>query len=419
MRSTNVKKQSIVVLGAGFGGLAAAVTLARALRRDAQLALAYDVVLIDRNDDHVYTPGLYEAATTLRKHAEPLELKRAATVPIADVIAGLPVRFIQDEVTGIDAKALRLTLRDNGSMDAAYLLVALGSKATDFGIPGVWEYAAFLKTFEDALQLRRVLTEQLIDRRDARVLIVGGGAAGVEVAGEIVGFAKHLCARDGRLCNPGVRVIESGSRLIGELPGMGEAAFERLRRFGIYVDFGTKVTKVERDAVTVQQGEKTERWPYDLLIWTAGIAPQDVCHTADVPRDDRGRWLIGEDLRVEGHDRLYAIGDIARITNPAKGRPAPATAYVAIAQGRLAAKNILATLRGKKQGSYTTPARPPMIVPIGGRWAVARLGLATIKGGFAFLFRLAADLRYFFSILPLWRAMGFFANSVRVYIKND
>jgi NADH dehydrogenase len=419
MTSTNVKKQSIVVLGAGFGGLATAVTLARALRRDTALTHAYDIVLVDRNAHHVYTPGLYEAATTLRKHAEPLELKRAATVPIADVIAGLPIRFLQDAVTGIDAQALRVTFRDTPPLDAAHLVIALGSTVTDFGIPGVKAHALFLKTFEDALQLRRVLTEQLIDRRDARVLIVGGGAAGVEVAGEIVGFAKHLCARDGRLCNPGIRIVESGNRLIGELPGMGEAAFARLRQFGIYVDFGTRVTGVEKDAVTVQQGEKTERWPYDLLIWTAGIAPQDVCHTADVPRDDRGRWLVGEDLRVERHDRLYAIGDIARITNPAKGRPAPATAYVAIEQGHLAAKNILATLRGKRQYPYVTPARPPMIVPIGGRWAVAHLGLATLKGGFAFLFRLGADLRYFFSILPFWKAIRFFANSVRVYIKND
>ena len=117
MNAPHTATLRIAIVGAGFGGLAAAMTLGRALRRvpagtrlrrNAAHTQEYDIVLIDRNAEHVYTLGLYEAVTTLRKFAEPIVLKRAATIPTAAAVAGLPIRFVQDAVTHIDAKTLRI-----------------------------------------------------------------------------------------------------------------------------------------------------------------------------------------------------------------------------------------------------------------------------------------------------------------------
>ena len=416
-----MEKERIVILGAGFGGIAAARTLGAAFKRSKTLREKTQIVVIDQRDEHTYTPGLYETATTLRRDAEPLELKRASTMQVTDILAGLPIRFVQDRVDKIDLTGHALRLRDTGTLVYTVLLVAAGSKTTDFGIPGVLEHAVFLKTFTDALHLRRVLTERLIDKRNPKILIVGGGASGVEVAGEIIGFARHLCSRDGRLCDPAVTVLESGDALIrGLSPAVGIKAKQRLKQLGADVVFGARVTEVRQDDVVVTfKDGKTATLPYKLLIWTAGIEPESVCGSADIATDKRGRWLVDEELRVQGRESVYAVGDITVINNPKTAAATPATAYVAIGQGKLAARNILADLTDTTRRRYRPPARTPMVIPIGGKWAIAHYKPLVFTGFIAFLLRLGIDLRYFLTILPLRKALRFFATSTRMYFRND
>ena len=123
-------QEQIVILGAGFGGITAARTLGKAVKRSKALRERVRIVLIDKRNEHTYTPGLYETATTLRRDAEPLELKRASTIRISDLLADLPVHFVQDRVEKIDLPARTLTLRDTGTLTFTKLLVAAGSRAT-------------------------------------------------------------------------------------------------------------------------------------------------------------------------------------------------------------------------------------------------------------------------------------------------
>lgn len=416
-----MERERIVILGAGFGGLSAAKTLGKALRRKPGLRKQVEVVIIDKNDEHTYTPGLYETATTLRRDAEPLELKRASTILVSEILAGLPVQFIQDEAEHIDVSQKQLVLRDNGPLAYHQLIVAAGSRATDFGIPGVREHAEFLKTFEDALRLRRILTERLIDHNDPNILIVGGGASGVEVAGEIIGFAKQLCSRDGKLCAPAVSVLEGSTSLIGGLSEtVGEKAKKRLEKLGVPVVFGARVTEVHKDVVHVEfrDGKKTTL-PHDLLIWTAGIEPQPVCTCPDIVTDERGRWIVDAQLRAKGADDTFAIGDITIFKDPKIAASIPATAYVAIGEGKIAAKNALASIEGKPLKTYTPAKSAPMVVPIGGKWAIAHFKPFVFSGFLAFLVRLAIDFKYFLEVLPFPKASAFFRTSTKMYLSND
>lgn len=416
-----MERQRIVILGAGFGGIAAARHMAHALQRSPALAAAVEIILIDRNDEHTYTPGLYETATTLRRDAEPLALKRASTMLIEDVLQDLPVKFIQDSVEDIDLSHNHLRLRDNGPLKFDKLLVAAGSRATDFGILGVSTHAHFLKSFEDALALRHILTQRLVDHQDPKILVVGGGASGVEVAGEIVGFAKHLCSRDGKLCSPAVSILESGDTLIQGLSSkVGVAAKKRLEQLGVAIVFGARVTEVQQSTVHVAfANNQNATLPYDLLIWTAGIEPQPVCHGSDVKTDERGRWVVGEDLRVPNHKGVYAIGDIALFKDPDTAAAIPATAFTAIGQAKIAAKNMLAEISDKPLRSYRVPKAAPMVIPIGGKWAIAHFKPIVFSGFLAFLLRLAIDFRYFLAVLPPRQAIKFFAVSTKMYFSND
>ena len=410
-----MERKRIVILGAGFGGLSAVRMLGKRAGDD------IEIVLIDKNDEHTYTPGLYETATTLRRDAEPLALKRASTIPVSEIISGLPVRFLQDAVEHIDTAKQTLTLRDTGALYYDRLIVAAGSRATDFGIQGVREHADFLKTFEDALKLRRLLTERLIDHRDPRILVVGGGASGVEVAGEIVGFAKQLCSRDGKMCSPAISILEGSDTLVrGLSPAVGAKARARLERLGVAVVFGARVTEVQQSAVHVTFSNNTRTTlPYDLLIWTAGIEPQPVCGSADVATDKRGRWIVDEYLRAQGADHVFAIGDITAFKDTETAAEIPATAYVAIGEGKVAAKNALASLAEKPLTPYRPPKTAPMVVPIGGKWAIAHFKPFVFSGFLPFLIRLAIDFKYFLDVLPFSRAWNFFKTSTRMYFSND
>lgn len=416
-----MERERIVILGAGFGGIAAARTIGKILHRSPNLQSRVDVVVVDQNNEHTYTPGLYETATTLRRDAEPLELKRASTISVSNILKPYPIRFIQDRAEEIDLKNRQLLLRDTGPLPFTKLLVAAGSRATDFGIPGVREHAKFLKTFNDALSLRRLLTEQMIDERDPSILIVGGGASGVEIAGEIIGFAKHLCSRDGRACNPAVSILEGSDSLIKSLtPGVGRRAQKRLEQLGVSLVFGARVTAVEEHAVRVTfSNDARVTLPYHLLIWTAGIEPVPVCSTDGVQTDKRGRWIVNEKLQVLGNRGIYAVGDITSFKDPETASTIPGTAYVAIGEAKIAGRNILAEITRKPLRAYTPSRRSPMVIPIGGRWAIAHIRPVIFSGFIAFIARLLIDLQYFVEVLPLRKALRFFVVSTKIHLSND
>jgi len=151
--------KTILVLGAGFGGLRAARNIARKLRR-LDLLDRYEVVLVDRNDYHTYTPTLYEIATTSKETADAIKLKSIVAFPVSELIAGSPVRFIKAEVELLDLKEGDVHLSDGRKLTFDCLVFALGSETNFFDIPGLKEHALDLKTFEGARVIRDALSER-------------------------------------------------------------------------------------------------------------------------------------------------------------------------------------------------------------------------------------------------------------------
>lgn len=415
------QKRRILILGAGFGGLTAARLLGQAFQREVKLQETYEIIVIDRNTVQVYTPGLYEVATTLREDAGPLALKRVAGIPVAESLAGLPVAFLQDHVTHVDKNALTVTLRDSGTLHADHLILALGSVTHTFAIPGVEQFGLPLKTFTDALHIRSKLNTLLKEKSTVRIIIGGGGATGSEFAAELATLAENVRERFKKDVSLSISVVEATDRLLPGLPERVAAlAVKRLDRLGINCLLNTRITEAnETHVVADHKTESTKHIPFDLFVWTGGIKPNPLLADIILPKNKKGLCLVDPDLTVHGNRQIFAVGDLSCFINPRTEKPLPATAYIAIEEGRIAARNVLAHIKKERFHHYHPPKHLPFIVPLGGKWAIADIYGIIVKGPLAFLARIFADINYFRKVLPLKKALRLTFKAFQVFFKND
>ena len=421
MMPKDAEQKKIVVLGAGFGGIAAAQTLGRFMKTHPDTAQQYDVVLVNDRNFHIYNPGLYEVATALREDVDPWSLKKTAAIQIEDLITGLPIRFIQDRVAKIDCDQMTVTLKDAGTISAEYMLFALGAVTNTFGIPGVLEYGLMLKTFEDALKIRTAVTEVLKKKEDAHIVVAGGGATGVELCGELVGLTRTISQRYHKQKHPVFTLIEATPRLLPGMPNpVAALAKKRLQSLGVRLMLEQVVTHLEQYKVFTKNSLGNEAtMDFDFFIWSGGIRPNPLLEGIVVPKDKKGRCMVGPDLTIRGKEKLFAVGDLTCFMNPENGRPLPAVGWAAFEEGKTAAKNICASIQGRGLQHYHPPKHPPFIVPVSGKWAIAHVMGITFAGLPAFVLRLLKDLRYFLFVLPPPKALRFFLFSTLAYFKND
>ena len=339
----------IVIAGGGFGGFYAARALERLLPSNSA-----EVTLVNEANFMLYTPLLPGAAgATLdpRHVVVPLRSQLRHT----DLLVG--------EVTGGDPAHCTLGVKriDGERIELGYdqLVVALGSVSRTLPIPGLAEHATGLKSLSDATALRnRVLScmdiaESLKDpAKRAEYLgfvFVGAGYAGVEGLAELQDFAAQAIELYPRCRAEGMRwvLVEAKDRIMQEVPkGLSEFAARELRTRGIAVRTDTTVKEItERDA-TLSDGE---RIPARTVVWTAGVKPSPAVSRLGLPLDRGGRVIVDRTMRVDGHEHVWAIGDCAAVPDPARqGQACPPTAQHAIRQGRLVARNVVATLGNGK-----------------------------------------------------------------------
>jgi NADH dehydrogenase len=335
----------IVIAGGGFGGFYAARALERLLA-----ANSAKVTLVNEANFMLYTPLLPGAAgATL----DP----RHVVVPLRSQLRGTDL--VIGEVTGGDPAHCTLGVKridgEQIELDYDQLIVALGSVSRTLPIPGLAKHATGLKSLSDATALRnRVLScmdiaESLKDpAKRAEYLgfvFVGAGYAGVEGLAELQDFAAQAIELYPRCRAEGMRwvLVEAKDRIMPEVPkGLSEFAARELRTRGIAVRTETTVKEItERDA-TLSDGE---RIPARTVVWTAGVKPSPAVSRLGLPLDRGGRVMVDRTMRVDGHERVWAIGDCAAVPDPARqGQPCPPTAQHAIRQGRLVAANVVATL---------------------------------------------------------------------------
>jgi NADH dehydrogenase len=368
----------IVIVGAGFGGLAAAHGLAGA---------AVDVTVIDRRNYHLFQPLLYQVATaglSPAQIASPIRaiLRRAANV-----------RVVLGRVSDID-KERRLVTVDQGTIAYDHLVLATGARHSYFGRDD-WESAApGLKKIDDAIGIRRRLLTAFEDaesasspefrRRLLTFVVIGGGPTGVEMAGAIAELARVALRRDFRNIDPAdarVVLVEAGKRLLPTFPAiLGDAACDSLQQLGVEVRLGTAVTQCDSEGVTI--GE--ERLAAATIVWGAGVMASAAAQWLGVAKDRAGRVVVGPDLTVAGYPEISCIGDTACAVDAA-GKPLPGLAPVAKQQGAYVARRLHAAISGKAAPRPFRYRGWGTMATIGRRAAVADLGWVKLDGTLAWL----------------------------------
>jgi NADH:quinone reductase (non-electrogenic) len=340
--------QRVVIAGGGFGGYYTAKRLERILPTAARITLVSDVNYM------LYTPLLPGAA------AGTLE-PRHVVVPLRERLKRTELRL--GSVAGGDPakNTLQAVLANGESVEYHYdqLVIALGSISRTAPIPGLTDHAIGFKTLSEAIALRnrvvRLLevAEEIDDEEQRRphlqFVFVGGGYAGLEGLAELEDFAKDVLVYYPRCRQTGMRwvLVEAGDRIMQEIQPQLAAFTQRLlERRGIEVMLQTQLTEVSGDSVRLSTGEVI---PCRTVCWTAGVRASPVAARLGLPLE-RDRISCSAEMRVDGYENVWALGDIAAIPDPARpGQPCPPTAQHAIRQGKLMANNVAAALghRGK------------------------------------------------------------------------
>ena len=363
----------VVIVGGGFGGLAASKTLARE---------SVDVTVLDRHNYHVFAPLLYQVASAALSPgdiASPIRwlLRRHKNIEV-----------LMAEVAAIDPVAKVVHLTDGGSVAYDYVIVAAGVMHAYFGHDDWRPFAPGLKSLEDALEMRhRILRAfELAERetdpeRRAALLtfvIVGAGPTGVELAGALSEIARHSLALDFRHFDPrSARVIllEAGPAVLATFPEpLREAARRELIRIGVDVRTGTAVTHIEEGRV--EAGGESIR--AETILWAAGVAASPLGRSLGVPVDRSGRVLVNPDLTIPGHPETFVIGDLAS-QKVVDGNPLPGVAQVALQMGVHASRNIVRAIAREPMKPFKYHNLGDMAT-IGRAAAVANLPYARLKG---------------------------------------
>jgi NADH:ubiquinone reductase (H+-translocating) len=376
------RRPRVVIVGGGFGGLAAA----RALRN-----APVQVILIDRTNHHLFQPLLYQAATSI------LGPSQIAT-PIRQVLAKQEnASVFLAEVSGVDT-VKRKILVDYLNKKAQpfpfdYLILATGATHNYFGHEEFADYAPGLKKLTDATSIRdRILrafeVAEEVDDPKLHVdlltfVLVGGGPTGVELAGSIAELRRFDLALEFRRVNPKdarIVLVDGGPRILGGFhESLARAAQRRLEELGVEVRNNAHVTKIDETGVMIGDEHIASR----TVIWTAGVRPSPAAGWLGVPADKAGRVVVQPDCSVPNMEGIFVVGDTADFQ--ANGKPLPGVAQVALQQGRYVASVIAARVDGyKAPGPFKYFDKGNMAV-VGRNFAILEAGQLRMAGFVAWL----------------------------------
>jgi NADH:ubiquinone reductase (H+-translocating) len=381
-----VTRTRVVIAGAGFAGL----TCARGLKR-----AAVDVLLVDRNNYHLFTPLLYQVASAV---LDPGEIAR----PVRQLIRSLHnADFVLANIIGADFDQ-RTLLTDHGPLPYDYLVLATGSQSDYFGNASLMQRAFGLKDLDEGLAVRNRILECFeesrwtSDREQRRSLltfaVVGGGPTGVEMAGALSELISLVLRKDYRDLDLGlVRVVllEAAGALLGtfEAP-LREAARRSLEKKGVEVLLKARVEGVTAASIRLSDGHEI---PASTVIWTAGVRASELASTLGLPLGRQARVQVTPALQAPGHPEVFVIGDLAGAIDPIGDVPLPMLIPVAMQEGR----HVAATIRDLLRGYGATNFRyrdPGIMATIGRNSAVAQLGAVRLTGFLGWLMWLFVHL---------------------------
>jgi NADH:ubiquinone reductase (H+-translocating) len=365
----------VLVLGGGFGGIGAAQKLAKA---------PVDVVLVDRHDYHTFQPLLYQLATGLLEQP-------AVGHAIRDLVHKQDnIRIHNDNVVAVDLDAREARFEESPSQSYDYLVLALGAEVNFFGVEGAGEHGFPLYTLPDAVRLKNHVLERweaadrdpsLVDQGALNVVVVGGGPTGVETAGALAELYNGVFKKDYPDVAPGtarVILVEASPEIFAMFkPNIREYAAEALTKRGVEVRTGEIVASVTPEKVTLKSGDEISA---HTLVWGAGLQGNELVQSLGVELERGNRLGVDEHLRLPSHPEVFAIGDIAAITDAKTDQVLPQLGSVALQSGEHAGETIARLVAGKETKPFKYHDKGTMAMIGRGSAVVQMLGGRTMKG---------------------------------------
>lgn len=366
----NTPRKRVVIIGMGFGGMHAAQELAGS---------HLEVLLVDRNNYHLFQPLLYQVATAALE-------QESIAYPVRALVRGwYNLAFRMGEVTGLDLAGKKV-LTDTGVLEYDYLIMAGGSVTNFFGNQGVARHAFDLKQLRDAEQLRNSilttfeLATQQTDQQQRRALltfvVVGGGPTGVEFAGALAELIRYVFQKDYpelNLSESRVILLEAAPHLLGAMPErLRRYAEKRLTLMGVEVRCNSLVADASEHTVSLANGDLIAT---RTLFWSAGVKAAPLADLVPGEKTPAGRLVVNSSLALMGHDDVYVVGDMACVLH--HGQPLPMMAPVAMQQGRHAAQSIIRRERGEA-------SEPFRYVDKGSMATIGRSSAVAVAFGFSF-----------------------------------
>jgi NADH:ubiquinone reductase (H+-translocating) len=358
-RSSASDAARVVVVGMGFAGLATVRRLTRAGLR---------VTLVDRNIYSTFQPLLYQVATAGLNPSD-------VAYPLRGFAYRYGARFRRGELASIDDAARKVTLARGEELEYDYLILATGVSAAYYGVTGADKHSFGLYTRHDAValcdQLMACLERLSAGPRgqEAAITVVGGGATGVELAGTLADLRNIALATaypDIDRSGLRIRLVEQAPALLTPyVPSLREYAHRQLLDRGVDVRLDAAIREITADQVVLADGEQL---PSDVTVWAAGVTASESVGGWGLPQGRGGRIEVGPDLRVTGHDRIFAIGDIALTGD----QPVPQLAQPALQMGRFAAEQVVRLEAGQPTARFAYHDKGIMAT-IGRRSAVVQL----------------------------------------------
>ncbi|MEN9915600.1 MAG: hypothetical protein RL725_275 [Actinomycetota bacterium] len=356
-----MNKPKVVILGGGFGGLAAA----RALYKSAE------VTVVDRHNFQTFLPLLYQVSTA------GLAADHVA-YPIRGALRKTNIKFRMGSPIAVDHKNNEVKLDSSEVLKFDHLIVALGSVSADFGIPGVNEHALGMKTVHEALTIRAEIMRRFEDlcrfEDDTKlsISVIGGGPTGVEMAGAIAELIRGPLKSDQAeaAANIEVSLIEAGPRLLPPFaPSLSERTKKDLEKLGVKVLLNAAVKAIEHRKIVLKDDSVLNS---EITIWAAGVKGSDAMAQLNLPTNGN-RVAVEPTMQVKNYPNIWALGDIAGALGK-DGRPLPMVAPVAIQQGKFIAKQIARLVANKPltdfkyldKGSMATIGRNKAVVQVRG-----------------------------------------------------
>lgn len=369
----------ITIVGGGFGGVKAALTLSK--NKNARITLISD------KPDFQYYPALYGTATG-QSHLQ-------SWIPLGEILAGHDnINVIIDSVTKLDKVAKTITTASGAVHEYKKLILALGSVTTYFGIPGLNEYSYGIKSHDEISRLQQHLLESFATPNvaDKDFLIIGAGPTGVELAAALGTYLKHLKKK---YRQPGPRIsisiIEAAPRVLPRMSEKSSAIVEaRLKSLGVHVELNKKVENETADSLIVS-GKPIKS---HTVIWTSGVAnnPFFAANADQFELSKNGKVVVDAHLRADKD--IYVIGDNAFTQWSG-------LAQTALRDAVFVSKHILGTSNKKYKAKS-----PPVVVPLGENWAIFEYHKLRISGWLGSQIRSAADFTGYSDILPFGQALG-------------